>query len=203
MSKSPQPNILLSGVILAGGAARRMGGEDKGLLTMRGRPLVSYVLECLRPHCHPLWINCQRNHERYAAFGHPLLEDSLPGGLGPLAGLLAAMEQAHTEYVLSVPCDTPFIPQDLVPRMLACLQQEEAELCSVTDGERVHPVIMLAKRSLHTELRDYLLSGERKVHHWFCSHRHCLADFSDQAGAFININTPQQLDAASRENTHG
>lgn len=194
---SPNPSLSqVSGVVLAGGAARRMGGEDKGLLPLNGRPLIAHIIERLQPQCAKLAINCQIQQDGYAAFGLPLLHDSLPGRLGPLAGLLTAMEQAETEFVLTVPCDTPFLPIDLVSRMLAALQQSGAALCSVSDGERMHPVFMLARREGHPALRQYLLSGQRKVHHWFCSQSHCLCDFSDQPEAFFNINTPEQLHAA-------
>ena len=186
----------ITAVILVGGGARRMGGEDKGLLLLQGRPLVAHVLERLRPQCGRVWINCRPHQQQYAQFGCPLLEDTLAGGLGPLAGLLAAMETADTEYVLSVPCDTPFLPADLVIRLWQQLEHQQLDLCSVSDGERTHPVILLARRQLKHSLRDYLLSGERRVYQWFQSQLHGVVDFSDQAGAFVNINTPQQLHEA-------
>ncbi len=188
----------ITGVILAGGGGRRMGGRDKGLIPLRGRPLIAHVIERLRPQCETLLINCQRSHQQYAEYGFPLIGDSLPGGLGPLAGLLAGMEQVGSGYVLIAPCDTPFLPHDLVTRMGQMLAQQNAQVCSVSDGERSHPVIMLADCGLKSDLRDYLLAGERRVQHWFRSQRHCLADFSDQANAFININTPEQLDDATQ-----
>ena len=183
----------ITAVVLAGGAGRRMGGEDKGLLMLNGRPLIQHVLERLEPQCDSILINCNRNRTAYAEFGHPLIEDKLQGGLGPLAGLLSAMEASQSDYVISVPCDTPRLPQDLVARMLTSLQQNAAEVCTVDDGERLHPVILLVKRSLADNLRHYLESGGRKVHDWFYSTEHCTADFSDRPDAFININTPEQL----------
>ena len=189
----------ISGVILAGGAARRMGGQDKGLLVLQGDTLVARVIARLQPHCDHLLINCNRNEADYARFGCPLIADSLPGGLGPLAGLLSAMEHSDDSLVLSVPCDTPFLPLDLVPRMLETLQQSGAEVCTVSDGDRLHPVILLARTHLKTSLRSYLESGERKVHLWFYEQNHCIADFSDQITAFANINTPEQLVAASQQ----
>lgn len=185
----------ITAVILAAGAGRRMGGEDKGLLLLNGRPLIAHVLDRLAPQCGTVLLNINRNREAYAGFGYPVIEDTLPGGLGPLAGLLSAMEQSDSEYVLSVPCDTPHLPEDLVMRLLTSLQQNSADVCTVDDGERLHPVIMLAKRSLRGELRSYLETGGRKVHDWFYRNRHCTADFSEQPNAFININTPQQLRA--------
>jgi len=185
----------ITAVILAAGAGRRMGGEDKGLLLLNGRPLISHVLERVSPQCETIWVNINRNKEAYAAFGYPLIEDTLPGGLGPLAGLLAALEQSESEYVLSVPCDTPHLPTELVSRLYASMMQSGADICSVDDGERLHPVIMLVRRSLANDLRSYLEKGGRKVRDWLYRHNHCFADFSDQAAAFVNINTLQQLHA--------
>lgn len=183
----------ITAVILAGGGGRRMGGRDKGLLPLHGRALIEHVLERLSPQCDSILINVNRHQEAYAKFGYPLIEDSLPGGLGPLAGLLTALEVSHSDYVLSVPCDTPRLPQDLVVRMLDSMKSHHAEVCTVDDGERLHPVIMLVKRSLAYNLRHYLESGRRKVHDWYYSIDHCIVDFSEQPEAFMNINTPEQL----------
>lgn len=175
-----------------------MGGEDKGLLLLKGRPLIQHVLERLTPQCDSVLININRNRDAYAEFGHPLIEDSLPGGLGPLAGLLTALEHSQDDYVISVPCDTPQLPRDLVSRMLESLKRNNADVCTVDDGERLHPVILLVKRSLRANLRQYLESGGRKVHDWFYSVAHCTADFSEQPEAFMNINTPEQLSAQEK-----
>lgn len=175
-----------------------MGGHDKGLLCLHGKPLIQHAIERLRPQCQALIINCNRNRENYAGFAYPLIADSLPGGLGPLAGLLSAMEYADTPLVLSIPCDTPYLPDDLVARMLSCLNENQADICTVHDGERLHPVILLARTHLQAPLREALQGGLRKVHDWFYSQHHCMADFSDQPAAFANINTPQQLEDAER-----
>ncbi len=180
-------------VILAGGSGRRMGGRDKGLLPLRGRALIEHVLERLLSQCDTILININRHQEDYARFGYPLIEDTLPGGLGPLAGLLSALEYSQSDYVLSVPCDTPQLPQDLVTRMLESLKINKADVCTVDDGDRLHPVILLVRRSVAENLRSYLESGHRKVHDWYYSNRHCSVDFSDQPQAFMNINTPEQL----------
>ncbi|MEN8170029.1 MAG: molybdenum cofactor guanylyltransferase MobA [Pseudomonadota bacterium] len=186
-----QPSITT--VILAGGAARRMGGEDKGLTRLNNKAMIAYVIERLSGQSSSLLINCNRSQREYAEFGYPLFEDSIAGGLGPLAGLLSALEQSDSDYVLSVPCDTPLLPTDLIERMLQTIEQEHAEVCTVNDGDRLHPVVLLVKRSVLTGLRSYLTDGGRKVHDWFYSVAHCSADFSDQPEAFININTPEQL----------
>lgn len=182
-------------VILAGGASRRMGGEDKGLLPVDDKRLIEYVIERLQPQCETILINCNRNREAYARYGFPLVEDTVAGA-GPLAGLLSALESpaaADARYILSVPCDTPLLPTDLVARMIAALEECDADACTVNDGERLHPVIMLVKRSIAGPLRHYLEKGGRKVHDWFYSQSHCLADFANEPQAFVNINTPHQL----------
>ena len=187
----PQPSITT--VILAGGAARRMGGEDKGLTLLNDQAMIAYVIERLSSQSSALTINCNRSQKAYAKFGYPLIEDTISGGLGPLAGVLSALEQSDSDYVLSVPCDTPLLPADLIERMLQAIEKEGAEACTVNDGDRLHPVVLLVKRSVLSGLRDYLSGGGRKVHDWFYSIPHCSADFSDQPEAFVNINTPQQL----------
>ncbi|MFU8837717.1 MAG: molybdenum cofactor guanylyltransferase MobA [Thiohalomonadaceae bacterium] len=192
----------ITGVILAGGGGRRMGGEDKGLLTLRGKTLVQHVIDRLAPQCQNLLINCNRNQQAYADFHYPLISDSMPGGLGPLAGLLSAMAFSQTALVLSIPCDTPALPLDLVARMLNTLQESHADVCTVSDGERLHPVILLAHCRLQSSLSSYLESGSRKVHDWFYNQAHAIADFSDQPDAFTNLNTPQQLQEAERRSTH-
>jgi molybdopterin-guanine dinucleotide biosynthesis protein A len=195
MPTSHKRKETITAVILAGGGGRRMGGEDKGLIPLHGRALVQHVLERLATQCDTILININRNRPSYARFGYPLLEDSLPGGLGPLAGLLTALEHSSSDYVISVPCDTPNLPGDLVARMLENLQRNGADACTVDDGERLHPVILLVKRSLAGNLRHYIESGGRKVHDWYYRVNHCTADFSDQPEAFMNINTPDQLNA--------
>lgn len=187
------PDHTITTVILAGGAARRMGGEDKGLTLLNGKAMIAHVIARVATQSSTLLINCNRSEQQYARFGYPLIADTIDGGVGPLAGVLSALEQSDSEYVLSVPCDTPLLPTDLAVRMLQTMTAQGAEACTVSDGERLHPVVLLVKRSVRSGLRAYLAGGGRKVHDWFYSVPHCSADFSDQAEAFININTPQQL----------
>jgi len=198
MPPNSHANNPVTTVILAGGAGRRMDGEDKGLVSFRGRALISYVVEHLAPQSDTILINCNRNHDAYARFGYPLIEDNLPGGQGPLAGLLAALETTQSDYVLSAPCDTPFLPDDLISRMLTTMTEHHADACTVDDGNRLHPVILLVHRRVTPSLRNYLESGKRKVHDWYYSLEHCKADFSDKPEAFININTPAQLQEAEQ-----
>ncbi len=187
------PHSNITTVILAGGAARRMGGEDKGLTPLNGQAMIAHVIARISAQSPNIVINCNRSQQEYGEFGYPLIEDTISGGLGPLAGVLSALENSDSDYVLSVPCDTPLLPADLAERMLQAISKQGAEACAVSDGDRLHPVVLLVKRSVMPGLRNYLAGGGRKVHDWFYSVAHCSADFSEQAEAFVNINTPEQL----------
>jgi len=189
----------ITGVVLAGGRARRMGGEDKGLLDYHGRPLVAYALDALRPVAGTILVSANRNAEAYARFGHPVIADSAGAYDGPLAGLLSAMRAAKTDYVMTVPCDSPLVDGALLGRLYARLVEEGAEICAAHDGGRLHPVFLVAQRRLAADLADYLESGQRKVETWLKSRRLVLADFSDHPECFANVNTPEELAALERE----
>lgn len=182
----------ITGVILAGGRGSRMGGEDKGLVLLNGEPMVSHVLARLRPQVGALLVSANRNAERYAAFGVPVVPDLLPDFQGPLAGVASALQQAQTEYVMTVPCDSPLIGSDLVARLARSLAGEGAELAVVHDGGREHPVFLLLACSLASSLTAFLSAGERKIDRWFARHRVARADFSDCPDAFVNVNDPDE-----------
>ena len=183
----------ITGVVLAGGRARRMGGEDKGLLPYRGCPLVSYALHALQQVAGTLLINANRNREEYARFGYPVIPDLTDTFDGPLAGLLSAMRSAQTDYVLTVPCDCPHVDGLLLSRLYDTLIAGQAEICTAFDGERLHPVFLIAECRLADDLADYLASGQRKVETWLRSHKLALADYSDRPELFVNINTREEL----------
>jgi molybdopterin-guanine dinucleotide biosynthesis protein A len=189
------PHRSITGVILAGGRSRRMDGTDKALLPLAGQALLTHIIAALRPQVDTLILNSNRPADGYAQFGLPVIADSLPDQPGPLAGLLSALQASTSELVLSVPCDTPDLPADLVARMHAELERTGADVCSVSDGERLHAAIMLVRRSTLPALQNYLAAGQRKVQDWLRAQPHCVADFSDQPAAFSNINTPQELQA--------
>ena len=184
--------ITVTGVILAGGRARRMDGADKGLTSVAGLPLVEHLLATLRGQVRSIMINANRNVARYSAYGVPVFSDALSGYQGPLAGIHRALCLADTEYVLSVPCDTPRLPHDLVQRMLSAVHQQGATVCVAHDGRRLHPVIALMHRSLAADLLGYLDAGNRKVEDWLRRHAPAVADFSDQPEAFVNLNTLEE-----------
>jgi molybdenum cofactor guanylyltransferase len=193
----------ITGLVLAGGRGSRMGGVDKGLQRHRGVPLVQHALQRLRPQVASLLVNANRNLNDYAAFGAPVCADTLPDHPGPLAGLLAGLEACRTPMLVSVPCDAPDFPADLVARLAAALQREGAEIamaCSLEDGVlRRQPVFCLLDAGPHAGLRDslraHLLAGRRKVDGWTAGHR-CVEVVFDDAAAFFNINTPGELEPA-------
>lgn len=195
-SLDPQPSAAtITGVVLAGGQGRRMGGRDKGLLPFRGRPLVDWVIAGLRPQVATILITANRSRDAYEAFGYPVIADELADFQGPLAGFASAMEAARTPWILTVPCDGPFVAPDLVERLCAAVAGDRAELAVATDGVRLQPVYALLPVALAGSLRTFLDSGERKVDRWYAHHRVALADLSDRPGCFANINSPADADA--------
>jgi molybdopterin-guanine dinucleotide biosynthesis protein A len=185
--------VAVTGVILAGGRGQRMGGRDKGLATLSGRPLIEHMITALRPQTSDLVIIANRNLSSYRRYGYPVAADSLPGYLGPLAGMLTGLQQATTEWVLVVPCDVPGLPADLVQRMMAAIGSSTAEICIAHDGLRSHPVIALMNRGLEASLRDYVLAGNRRVEDWVMSRRVVIAYFTDIGDAFRNLNREDDL----------
>lgn len=195
---SDYPRAALTGVILAGGRARRMGGRDKGLLELGGEPLARRAARLLAPQVGTLIVNANRNRDRYAELlvdfpDARVIGDDLDGFLGPLAGMLAALEAANTDYVLTVPCDSPLLRADYAERMHAALMAADAELAVARDGERLQPVFALLHRSLAADLRAALADGERKIDRWYARQRMTTADFSDAPELFRNVNTPEEL----------
>ncbi len=185
----------ITGVILAGGQARRMGGEDKGLVMLGARPMIEYAIDALRPQVDALLINANRNAERYRRYGYPVLPDLQGGYCGPLAGMASAMAAAKTAYLVTVPCDSPRLCDDLVTRLGAALRAEGAEIAVAHDGERLQPVFALMQTALYEDLTSWLASGERKIDRWYAEHRVAVVDFRDRPETFENVNTPAERDA--------
>lgn len=186
------PRQEITGAILAGGQARRMGGDDKGLVNLNGRPMVEYILQVLTPQVGSIIINANRNQEHYARYGHAVIADNLGNYQGPLAGIASILEYAQTRYVLTVPCDGPLVPEYLAERLYAALASQDSDISIAHDGTRIQPMFALLKVSLLENLHDFLNAGERKVDLWYLRHKHALADFRDTQDAFLNINTPEQ-----------
>jgi molybdopterin-guanine dinucleotide biosynthesis protein A len=183
----------ITGVILAGGRAQRMDGIDKGLVRLAGRSLVEHVLAGLRGQVNGIIINANRNHEVYAGFGYPVVADLFEGYCGPLAGMASAMQEATTPFVLTVPCDSPFVPPDLASRLWRALNEQSASIAAAYAEGRLQPVFALIDRDLLPALRRYLESGERKVDRWYAEQRLAVAGFADTPEAFININSFEEL----------
>ena len=170
-----------------------MGGVDKGLQDLNGRPLVQWVLERLKPQVDAVLINANQNLARYAQFGCPVLADKIPGFAGPLAGLHAAMSGTSAPLLVTVPCDSPFLPTDLVERLHAVLAADAAELAVPRIGKKVHRAFCLARRELLPNLEAFLASGGRRLGLWYASRRVAEVSFDDDPAAFSNINTPEDL----------
>jgi molybdenum cofactor guanylyltransferase len=195
----PYPIAAITGVILAGGRAERMGGQDKGLLLLHGQPLIAYAVRALRPQVGELLINANRHLADYQALGCRVVSDSTGPFFGPLAGMLAALDASAKPYVLCVPCDSPLLPADYGDRLYAALVQEQAELSVAWDGWRLQPVFALLTTGLRESLQRYLAAGERKIDRWFARHRMAKADFSATPAMFRNVNTLAELAALERE----
>ncbi len=183
----------ITGVVLAGGQARRMGGVDKGLIEFNGRPLVAYAIDALKHITDEIMINANRNHSDYKQFDYPVISDQSATFEGPLAGILSAMKAAKTPTVLLLPCDCPLIDGRYLDRFWLTMQSEQAECCVAFDGKRIHPVFLLLECRLMQSLELYLAGGQRKIDFWLNQHRLARVDYSDHAEMFENINSPNEL----------
>jgi molybdopterin-guanine dinucleotide biosynthesis protein A len=183
----------ISGVILAGGMGRRMGGADKGLIEFLGRPMIEHVAERLRPQVGEILINANRELAHYGSLGYPVIEDEIGGFAGPLAGLHKAMLVAAHPYVLTVPCDSPLLPHNLAERLMNGLMERDADLAVAKTGVQSHPVFCLCRTALLPNLEAFLKDGGRKIDAWYSTLEVAEVQFSDNAKAFANVNTPEEL----------
>lgn len=177
--------VPVTGLILAGGEGRRMGGRDKGLVEYKGRPLIDHVIQRLAPQVDELLISANRNLGNYGQRGYPVIIDDLPDFQGPLAGILAGLQRARHEWVLTVPCDMPHLPGDLAPRLWAAANGNQ--IVVATDASRSHPAVMLIHASLAQKLAEYLKTGKRSVHGFQESIGFATVSFD--ARDMVNINT--------------
>lgn len=187
------PTADITGLLLAGGMGRRMGGADKGLIALDGVPMASRVLERLRPQVGPLLVNANRHLEQWRDYGLPVVSDEIGGFSGPLAGVHAGLLASTTPWLLTVPCDSPFFPDDLARRLAAALAVSGAQLAVARCEGRLQPVFALLRRELLASLEAYLQGGGRKMETWFDAVGSIAVDFDDMA-AFANINTPAELE---------
>src|SRR5258706_5930754 len=187
--------IDITGVILAGGQGRRMGTVDKGLREWRGKALAGWVIERFAPQVAEVLINANQNLEIYARFGYRVIPDEIGGFAGPLAGLQRGLSEAHHPLVATAPCDTPFLPADLVARLHAALQANAAQLAVARTGDQPHPVFCVCRRDVLPHLTAFLQDGGRKIDAWYAALKVVEVAFDDQPDAFSNINTPEELRA--------
>ena len=181
----------VSGIVLAGGRGRRMGGVDKGLQLLRGRPMVAWALERLAPQVDEVIVNANQNLEAYARLGHRVVPDAIGGFAGPLAGLHAGLCVVSQPLAVTVPCDSPFLPLDLVARLRAALQAHD--LAVAKTGAQPHPVFSLVRRAVRGHLEKFLSGGGRKIDAWYATLKVVEVPFDDEAEAFRNINTREEL----------
>jgi len=191
MNTSSNPSV--TGVILAGGKGRRMGGNDKGLLQYKQQALISHAITILEPQVDALIINANRNIEQYQKLGYRVIEDSIDNFCGPLAGMLSAMKAVNSDYILTAPCDSPRISTQLRQRMMEAMLVDQADLAVAHDGERLQPVFCLLPCHLQDELEKHIQEGGRKIDLWLAEHKMAVVDFSDQADSFINFNHPEDV----------
>jgi molybdopterin-guanine dinucleotide biosynthesis protein A len=183
----------ITGLVLAGGQGRRMGNVDKGFVELAGRPLVAHVLARLAPQVATIVVNANRNADRYASLGYPVVADAIGGFAGPLAGFHAGLAAAATPFVATCPCDSPFLPDDLVARLAAAFDGQPIDVAVARTFAQPHPVFALARRTLLPHLAQFLEGGGRKIDAWYASLPVAEVAFDDEADAFRNINTPAEL----------
>lgn len=172
-----------------------MGGVDKGLKQLRGKPMVAWAIERFSPQVDEVLINANQNLEAYGAFGFRVIPDTIGGYAGPLAGILRGLEEAAYDLVATVPCDSPFLPDDLVSRLYRALAGERADIAVARTGTQSHPVFSLCRRDLLPGLAAHLAAGGRKIDAWYAPLAVAEVPFDDNAEAFSNINSPEELRA--------
>jgi molybdopterin-guanine dinucleotide biosynthesis protein A len=191
----------ITGLILAGGRAQRMGGIDKGLIPFHNKPLIESAIERLKPQVDSLLINANRNITKYAHYGFPVLVDETPDFSGPLAGFSIGLKHCQTPYLLTSPCDSPLLPTDLAQKMMAELESKDLDLVfasSIENGKTwAQPVFCLMRSNLRDSLTTFLEKGDLKIDNWFKELQSGTVIF-DNALAFANVNTPQELEALEK-----
>ncbi len=183
----------VTGIVLAGGMGRRMGSVDKGLQLLHGKPMVARVLERFAPQVGAVIINANRNAKAYAGYGYRVVPDAVGGYAGPLAGLHAGLGDTETAFAVTCPCDSPFLPMDLVARLRAARDSRDADLAVAKTGHQAHPVFALVRRTVLPHLEAFLQGGGRKIDAWYATLAIVEVSFDDQADAFRNINSPEEL----------
>jgi molybdenum cofactor guanylyltransferase len=198
---NPPEKNNITAVVLAGGRGKRLGGLDKGLLNLDDKPLIEHILDAIKPQVGRIIINANRNQQQYTSYGYPVISDDLTDYQGPLAGFAAALSACETDYIITLPCDGPTVPADLVSRLAEALINQNAELAVAFDGQRMQRVYALIPCTLLGKLRVFLEAGDRKVGLWYAQHNVALADFSDVKETFFNINTEEDRLTTTKQDT--
>ena len=202
-TSNAKSNAKITALILAGGRGSRMGSVDKGLQAFDGKPMVAHVLERIAPQVDDIIINANRSLAHYATFGYRVIPDEIDGYAGPLAGLQVGLLNATTPLVVTAPCDSPFMPLDLVARLFAAFEKAHADLAVAKTHHQAHPVFCLLKRDLEPHLRAFLATGQRKIDQWYATLKVVEVSFDDEALAFQNINTREELNALETRSHSG
>jgi molybdopterin-guanine dinucleotide biosynthesis protein A len=195
MSLVTRPASLITGVILAGGRGSRMGSVDKGLKLLRGKPMVQWVAERFAPQVSEVLINANQNIDKYQILRYKVIADEIGGFAGPLAGLHRGLSEAAHGLVATSPCDSPFLPLDLIARLRAALDRAGADLSVAKTGDQPHPVFCLCRKTVLPSLTAFLAGGGRKIDAWYAKLKVVEVLFDDQPDAFSNINTEEELRA--------
>lgn len=183
----------LSAIILSGGRATRMGGLDKGLVQLQNKPLIQHVIERLVPQADEILINANREIQQYKSFNLPVLQDDDPSYIGPLAGFSSGLAHCQYDYLLTTPCDSPLLPNDLANRLMTSLINKSADIAVAKSDGNAHPVFSLMHKSVLPSLLAYINSGGRKVSAWQKTLRYIEVEFDDCSEAFINLNTFEEV----------
>ncbi len=186
-------NLEISAVILAGGKATRMGGNDKGLVEIKGQPLVKVISSQIQNQVSELLVNANRNLAIYRQLGFDVVEDGLSDYQGPLAGMLAALKVISTDWLITLPCDGPYVDTNYVQKMKTAVESDIPSIAVASDGDRLQPVYALIHKNLTPSLEAYLHSGERKIDRWYANVGFSEVVFSKPSNMFTNLNTPEEL----------
>lgn len=190
----------ITGVILAGGQARRMEGQDKGLILFNGKPFIEHVIEVFNPQVSKLIINANRNHDKYSQYGFEIISDEYPNYCGPLAGMASVLNKIQTPYLVTVPCDSPFVSDNLVSCLSLAIFSKNTEISVAHNGERLQPVFCMIKKTLISSMNAYLTKGERKIDKWFSQHPIAIADLSHSPQCFENFNSQEEIIISENNN---
>ncbi len=204
MQATSQSHSFIIGVILAGGQASRMQGQDKGLIELQRQPLIQHAIERFQPQVAAIQINANRNLKHYQHFGFPVFSDARQDFLGPLSGMLQGLHQLEAEpadWIVCIPCDAPQLPLDLVSRLSQALGKKDV-VAVAHDGKWMQPTFCMLHHSLITSLTDYIDHGGRKTSDWLRQEHALQVDFSDQPAAFANINSHDDLQCYLEKNSY-